>query len=113
MKFGALVVVVASLFTSSVMSQQLKAFEHRLVDICGVRDLLEANCNGATYIDTCDMCVHEAVKVACPAIYPPDCIALVQNIFLLIFCIASIYSQFSRHVIARGSCTSLVTVGPT
>jgi len=50
-----------------------KPEEHKLVDICGVRDLLEANCNGATNVDNCDRCVHEAVKVACPALDPPDC----------------------------------------
>jgi hypothetical protein len=69
---------VASVLASSAFTEPLKAYEHKLVDICGVRDLLEANCNGATYIDTCDMCVHDAVKVACPAIDPPDCIALVK-----------------------------------
>ena len=73
---------VASVLASTAFAEPLKAYEHKLVDICGVRDLLEANCNGATYIDTCDMCVHDAVKVACPAIDPPDCIALVKYLLL-------------------------------
>jgi len=56
-----------------IIVQGQKPEEHKFVDICGVRDLLEANCNGATNIDNCDRCVHEAVKVACPALDPPDC----------------------------------------
>ena len=47
MKFLSLSIATASLLlASSVVCEPLKAFEHQLVDVCGVRDLLEANCNG-------------------------------------------------------------------
>jgi hypothetical protein len=72
MKVLMVVIALASLASS----EPLRAYEHKLVDICGVRDLLEANCNGASDIDSCDKCVHEAVKVSCPATEPADCIAL-------------------------------------
>ena len=77
MNLFIVIIASASLVTIPASSEPLKAFEHKLVDICGVRDLLEANCNGATDIDACDRCVHELVKSACPATEPADCIALV------------------------------------
>jgi hypothetical protein len=49
MKFLLLSILVTLLGVSSALPEPLKAFEHRLVDVCGVRDLLEANCNGESY----------------------------------------------------------------
>ena len=81
MTFKVLFIISAALILHhSAVADPIKNYEHKLVDVCGVRDLLEANCNGATYIDSCDMCVHELVKAACPATDPADCIALVTSV---------------------------------
>ena len=77
MNLFIVIIASAALVALPASSEPLRGYEHKLVDICGVRDLLEANCNGATDIDSCDKCVHEAVKVTCPATEPADCIALV------------------------------------
>ena len=77
MNLFIVIIASAALVTLPVSSEPLRGYEHKLVDICGVRDLLEANCNGAPDIDSCDKCVHEAVKVTCPATEPADCISLV------------------------------------